>query len=387
MARVLISLGGLARSRAEGSDEDMKRLLVFHQALAPYRIDFFNALAGFFDVELMLFDTNLLNQKFNQAHLVKRLRCRVSYLLRGVTWRGRRYRIGAIRKVRKTNPDIVLGCEYSLVTISLALYRFFFRRRFKLYTLSDDNLEMFRARSGLKAFLRWIFIRLLDGIILTNEETKIAYESITPKGARIRYHVVPILHEEAEIRAEAKTAVLAGVKWRQKSTHQFSKVVLFVGRLVVEKGVDWLLTQLGRLGGSTEIVLVIVGSGPLEERLKKTAAQLRMANIFFAGRREGRGVYEMMSMADCLVLPSWYEPYGAVVGEALQLGTPCLVSDRVGAKDLITERNGAVFRTGDVQDFSIKLKRVLALGRSSGSLVSNRLRASVQEWAWEAEGK
>ncbi len=362
----------------------MKKQLVFHQALAPYRIDFFNALVGFFDTELVLFDTNLLNQKFNQSRLVSRLRCKVSYLLSGVTWRGRRYRIGAIRKVRETNPDIVLGCEYSLATISLALYRFIFNRKFKLYTLSDDNLEMFRARSGLKAFLRWLFVRLLDGIILTNEATKCAYQSITPKGARIRYYVVPILHEESEIRKEAGMAISVGMRWRQRCVPQFAKVVLFVGRLVVEKGVDWLLTQLGRSGCSTKIALVIVGNGPLEEKLKKDASHLRMSNVFFVGRREGRGVYEMMSMADCLVLPSRYEPYGAVVGEALQLGIPCLVSDRVGAKDLITNCNGAIFEVGDAQDFLVKLDYVLSLRKLSGSFISNGLRESVQRWASEA---
>ena len=56
----------------------MKKLLIFHQALAPYRVDFFNHLAEKFNTELVLFDTNLVNQKFDQKQLVENLKCRVS---------------------------------------------------------------------------------------------------------------------------------------------------------------------------------------------------------------------------------------------------------------------------------------------------------------------
>ena len=215
----------------------MKKLLIFHQALAPYRVDFFNHLAERFNAELVLFDTNLVNQKFDQDRLTGKLKCRVSYLLGGIRWKDRYFRTGAIRKVRRERPDVVLGCEYSLVTIALVVYRFVFRAKFKLYTMTDDNEFQFRARKGVKSILRWLFVRLLDGIVVTNETVRRAYEAITPKYARVRYYVVPILHDEDKMRKEADSIMRAGSDWRKRHLLGFDKAVLYVGRLDEEKNV------------------------------------------------------------------------------------------------------------------------------------------------------
>ena len=226
----------------------MSRLLIFHQALAPYRVDYFNLLAQRFDTELVLFDTNLVNQKFNQGELIGKLKCRVSYLLQGFRWKDRYFRIGAIRKIWSVKPDVVLGCEYSLQTLAIAFYRFVFRRGFKLYTITDDNVFQFAARKGLKAVFRWCFVRMLDGIIVTNDETKKAYESITPKWSKIKYYVVPILHEENVMRAQAAKIIARGEKWRNSlGLRSGEKILLFVGRLDEVKNIKWLLECFSHL--------------------------------------------------------------------------------------------------------------------------------------------
>ena len=352
----------------------MRKLLIFHQALAPYRIDFFNQLAGRFDTELVLFDTNLVNQKFDQDRLTGELKCRVSYLLGGFRWKDRYFRTGAIRKAWRGRPDVVLGCEYSLVTIALALYRFFFRAKFKLYTMTDDNELQFRARKGLKSVLRWLFVRLMDGIVVTNEAVRQAYEAITPKHAMVRYHVVPILHDEDKMRKDADSIIRAGQEWRRRHLSGFEKAALFVGRLDEVKNVIWLARQFAN---HRDVALVVVGGGPQWEELRGIVSAEKLSNVFLVGRKEGREVYEMMSMADVLVLPSCFEPYGAVVGEALQWGTPCVVSDRVGAKDIINEKNGVVFKCGDSGDFATSLRRALRLKHSNDSLVADELNKAV----------
>jgi glycosyltransferase involved in cell wall biosynthesis len=58
---------------------------------------------------------------------------------------------------------------------------------------------------------------------------------------------------------------------------------------------------------------------------------------------------DAMRQSSVLVLPSWEEAFGLVVPQALNCGTPCVVSDRVGAQDLIAPRgNGSIFPAGDV---------------------------------------
>jgi glycosyltransferase involved in cell wall biosynthesis len=210
-------------------------------------------------------------------------------------------------------------------------------------------------------------VRLLDGFVVTNGETKSAYEQITPKRSTIKYFIIPILHDENEIRKDAEIIIAAGKKWREDHCNGVEKVVLFVGRLNAVKNVKWLVENIRKFHDGLRLVLV--GSGPQEEELKKYLVDHDVKNVLLVGRKEGREVYEMMSMADCLILPSKFEPYGAVVGEALQWGTPCLVSDHVGAKEIVSGGCGNVFALDDIGDFEKKLLAVLSIKRDSQSLL------------------
>ena len=362
-----------------------KRLLIFHPALAPYRVDFFNLLAQAFSTELVLFDTNLVNQKFDQQKLVGRMNCKVSYLTRGFRWKDRYFRTGALRKIWRDNPDIVLGCEYSPVTICIALWKFIFRSRFRLFTITDDNIRQFNARRGVKKLLRWFFVRTLDGMIVTNAETANAYKRITPAQSKIAYMVVPILHASSSLLANRERVVSEGKAWREAYLKAWQKVLVFVGRLDPEKNVGWLIERMRDVG--KDVGLVLVGSGTEEDLLKKTVVASNMENVRFVGRKEGEEVYRMMAMADVLVLPSLFEPYGAVVGEALQWGTPCIVSDNVGASVLIREgENGAVFTTGDAADFQAKLFALLHYEKTGKSLLEIDLETAVEKLVSAMQG-
>ena len=164
------------------------KLLIFHPALAPYRVDFFNLLADMFDSHLVLLGTNLEEQKFDQKHLLTKLRCRVSYLTKGFMLLGRYIRTGFISIVKKDQPDIVLGYEYSPLTVLILLYKKVCRCRFSFYTMTDDNREMFIATRGVRKMLRTFVLRHADGIIVTNRETAELAEA-----HHVRTAVVPIV--------------------------------------------------------------------------------------------------------------------------------------------------------------------------------------------------
>ena len=363
-----------------------RRLLIFHPALAPYRVDFFNLLSQAFSTELVLFDTNLVNQKFDQQKLVGRMNCKVSYLTNGFRWKDRYFRTGALRKIWRYKPDIVLGCEYSPVTVCIALWKLVFRSRFKLFTITDDNIGQFNARRGIKKLLRWFFVRALDGIIVTNAETANAYKQITPAQAKIVYPIVPILHASSSLLANRERVLSEAKAWREAYLKAWRKVLVFVGRLDPEKNVGWLIDRMGDVG--KDIGLVLIGSGTEEDALKNSVAAAHVENVRFLGRKEGDDVYRMMAMADVLVLPSVFEPYGAVVGEALLWGTPCLVSDHVGASVLIHEgENGAVFKTGDAADFQAKLSSLLHCEKKGKPLLEIDLETAVEKLVSVMQGR
>lgn len=118
--------------------------------------------------------------------------------------------------------------------------------------------------------------------------------------------------------------------------------LLFVGRLIKLKGIKKLLNQLPSL--KTDVHLDIIGDGKEMENLKKIVIKNKIINnVNFIGRKKNQEIRNIMADYDCLILPSLYDGWGAVVNEALMAGLFVICSNKCGAKDLINNWNGIVF--------------------------------------------
>jgi len=113
-------------------------------------------------------------------------------------------------------------------------------------------------------------------------------------------------------------------------------VILFVGRLVKDKGVKHLLQAFSEVVEEIpEAKLVIIGKGPKEKELKALSKKLDLNNVFFLGAVENRLMPNIYVGCDVLVLPSIREPFGNVVIEAMAAGKPVVGSYVGGIKDTI----------------------------------------------------
>jgi len=145
-----------------------------------------------------------------------------------------------------------------------------------------------------------------------------------------------------------------------------SPVLLFVGRMVPEKGLEELLEAYIAIIEKNSIPglqLLLVGEGPLLESLKKRCAERNLNNVRFAGFVAPEKLYPYYVAADAFVLPSRYETFGAVVHEAAAAGLPLVVSDCCGAvAELLRDgENGVAFRACDAGDLAKALERLYSL--------------------------
>lgn len=120
--------------------------------------------------------------------------------------------------------------------------------------------------------------------------------------------------------------------------------ILYFGRLSPEKGVKTLIEAAIKCGCH----LMILGTGPQEEELKKLAKDAE--NIEFKGFQTGEALHKFVKNSKCVVLPSeWYEngPYSAM--EAMALGKPLIVSNYGGLPELVEDGvNGYIYeKTAD----------------------------------------
>jgi glycosyltransferase involved in cell wall biosynthesis len=163
------------------------------------------------------------------------------------------------------------------------------------------------------------------------------------------------------------------------------KTVLFAGNLVPVKGVEHLIAAFAavvRRTGSAR--LIIVGSGRLEEALRRQARELGIAeSVVFAGRQPHDAMPAWLVRADVFCLPSLNEGCPNVVLEALACGTPVVASRVGGIGDLITcDDQGFLVPPGNVSLLADALCR--ALGRRWDP---RRVRAAttVMSWAQSAQ--
>lgn len=137
---------------------------------------------------------------------------------------------------------------------------------------------------------------------------------------------------------------------------------IFVGRLIELKRVDVLIEALAELD-RTDIELRVVGTGPLEASLQAQATQLLPGRVKWLGRQPMSAVPALIAEGDCLVLPSRHDGWGAVVSEALMVGTPVICSDACGSAEAVQASGvGGVFATGNIQALIAQLHQRVQAG-------------------------
>ena len=84
-----------------------------------------------------------------------------------------------------------------------------------------------------------------------------------------------------------------------------SIIVLYIGRLVKEKGIEELITSISHIQHTTKISLVLVGEGKDRLDFEKLIARLGLSNVIFIGHVPHAEVVQYYAIGDIFVLPSY----------------------------------------------------------------------------------
>lgn len=132
-------------------------------------------------------------------------------------------------------------------------------------------------------------------------------------------------------------------------------VVLFVGNLVWQKGVEFLIRAKEFMDTDTEIV--IVGDGPLLEELKSIVEFEKMDGITFTGARND--IEMIMHAADVFVLPSLSEGRPTVILEAMASGLPVVATRAGGIPEIVTKETGILVNPEDSVGLAEAVDKIL----------------------------
>lgn len=158
-------------------------------------------------------------------------------------------------------------------------------------------------------------------------------------------------------------------------------LILFAGRITWQKGPEDFVEAAARVAGEIENArFAVAGSGDRMRAMIERVAELGLSkNFLFTGFLPPSELDRLYARADVYVMPSVSEPFGLTALEALQHGTPVIVSRSAGVSEVV--RNVLTFRSGDVEDLASKILSVLLLAPLSDALSSGG-RAEVRRLSW-----
>lgn len=192
------------------------------------------------------------------------------------------------------------------------------------------------STTGIKGFVKRVFMSRISKAYVSGKAQQKVVDGLGFNGRTIITKGVGVFNYIDQPPYEARSEV---------------KTFLFVGRLIKVKNLHYLIERFNQ---HPELCLRIIGFGELEEELKSIANE----NIEFVGAVNNADLGSYFQAADVLILPSLSEVWGLVVEEALNNGTPVMVSNKVGcAEEIINDKNGVIFTLED-DDFEDKLSHI-----------------------------
>ncbi|MBC7892437.1 MAG: glycosyltransferase family 4 protein [Sphingobacteriaceae bacterium] len=235
-----------------------------------------------------------------------------------------------LRVLRNYRPDVVnLTGYYDPAQVGILAYCKFRGIR---TILSNESGALDHVRRDFKETLKRVLIRQFDGFICFGRTSA---EYLLTLGARPDQ----ILTDRAAVVDDdrIRQGYEAGLRQREekrRTLRLFPRNFIYVGRLISEKNILRLVEAFAdfqkKSPESGDWGLLLLGEGDLRSDLQRRVVELGLTSVRFLPGVPWYEVSATLALANVLVLPSYSEPWGLVVNEAMICGLPVLVSERCG---------------------------------------------------------
>jgi len=168
------------------------------------------------------------------------------------------------------------------------------------------------------------------------------------------------------------------------------KIILFVGRLNEQKGIDYLIKAMKIVNAKiSNSILLIIGEGGYKKELQKIADNLNLDNVEFLGGINQKELADYYNLADVFVLPSvtsriGTEGQGLVLLEAMACGTPVIGTETGGIKFMIRNNdNGILVKERSQDELGNAILKIFSDVKLRKKLSKNGIIFVKKNYSWE----
>lgn len=256
--------------------------------------------------------------------------------------------------------------------------------RIPAFLYGDSSLppleDSFRA-SARAAMIRWIFA-MASGFMVSGVRNADYYAHY---GAdRRSFFLLPWAVDNERFAAASHFAPGERERFRARlGIRPEQMTIVFSAKLVPRKDPVTLLRAFAAMRARDRAALVFLGDGELRPELERIVAEQAVPDVHFAGFVNQQELPRYYGASDLFVLPSTYEPRGAVINEAMACGLPVIVTDRCGSiGDIVLDGvNAFVYPSGDVVALREKLD-LLATDEGLRARMALKSREIISTWTF-----
>lgn len=202
-------------------------------------------------------------------------------------------------------------------------------------------------------------------------------ENLTAQGIDCEYEIMPFGVDTESFNPKHRTGAEA---WRAKLGIAPGKlVVLFVGRLVWEKGLKVYADVISQLlSKNLPVQAVVVGDGPAMAGFQKL-----LPGGIFLGKQLKNDLSVAFAASDLFLFPSTSETFGLVSLEAQAAGLPAIVANAIGSKDIVAHgQTGFICEAGNITQFTEACEQLIRDdGRRKQFSIAGQKKAADLNWS------
>jgi glycosyltransferase involved in cell wall biosynthesis len=312
------------------------KLTVVTNILTPYRIPLFMALQRRLDHFSVLV---MVDREENRQWTIDKVPFTID-VLPGFHYRRKgadascHLNYGVVRALKRTNPDVVLSGGYAPANIQALLYCRLFRKAYVSWG------EVTARDGSLSSGWRWLLRRWVTGgsagAVASSSEARdtFVYHGLPPE--QVLLALLPVDVTDWRVRTDAFRGTSEAAQLRGRFG---SPLLLSIGQIIPRKGYRELFEMYARvLQRRPEVSLVIAGEGPDRAKLEEEAKVRGWNRVHFLGFVPASELHKYFAIADLFVFHTLFDPFGAVLSEAMAARVPVVSSIHANATlDLVDD--------------------------------------------------